>query len=133
MRFSLNGIGNLGAEDEGYIPATIAVLPPASGPVPIGSDSYISHQDLERTCQPWQQYNYCLPSSSAPGEATTLECKGGCQTTPLSLLRFPGFVTGKALKKVFTSQDEGQLEMVGHIAMALFLIGGTVYLFNRHK
>jgi hypothetical protein len=89
-----------------------------------------ARQKLEDSCAFYQVYNSCLPKNPAPGTMSTADCVGGCQTTPMSLLRAPGLVVGRALKKVFTSQDANQLEMVGHIATALVLIGGTVYLFN---
>jgi hypothetical protein len=84
------------------------------------------------TCPLWQQPDYCqnLPLTDDPN---TKPCKVGCKATPMSLLAAPGRYIGAGLKKVFTSQDIGQLEMTGHIATALILIGGTVYLFTRGK
>lgn len=129
-RFSL---GYLGEDSPNAGGAVVAVQPVSVASNYDWAAEEAKRKALEDSCAFYQMYNSCLPSNAPAGTLTTMECKGGCQTTPLTILRAPGFLLGKSLKKVFTSQDQNQLEIFGHIVTALVLIGGTVYLFNRGK
>ena len=131
MRFNL---GYLGSDAPNPGGAVIAVEPTVEVLPAYDWEKERAERDrLENSCAFYQMYNSCLPKNTPAGMSSTMDCKGGCQTTPMTLLRAPGLLIGRGLKKVFTSQDQNQLEMVGHIATALVLIGGTVYLFNRSK